>query len=402
MRKHFRKVLTGTLGAGLVLSAFSSASAATENLSAHWAGDQVKRWVAIGYLSGYSDGTVKPDASITRAEFIALVNRTFILPPSSVTVSTYGGSSAFSDLPASGWAYNAVMSAVQAGYLSGYSDGTIRPNEKVTRQEAAAIIAKVNGLTPRPASSLSGFSDYDEIASWSKGSVAAVIGQGYMSGYPDGTFKPEKPLTRAEAVVLLDAASGYTMDDTDNIIAPDENTGSVIDDTYSENGNSVIPPANIEDTDSTELGGDTDADTDNQPAEDTDTSTDTDGTSADDSEDTADSTVKAPDVDTVESGDLSITGTADPDATVRVYSENDTLLGSGTADDEGQFDITVSAVTEGAELTVIAEDADGNESTPVEITVAGQDEDDDTSADDQDSTADEDDSGNADGDSTDQ
>ncbi|MFB5763805.1 S-layer homology domain-containing protein [Paenibacillus medicaginis] len=250
MGKHFRKVLTGALGVGLMLSAFSSASAATENLSTHWAGDQVKRWVAAGYLGGYKDGKVKPDASITRAEFISLINRTLIPPASSVTVSTYGGGSTFSDLSAGSWAYNAMMSAAQSGYLSGYSDGTIRPNEKVTRQEAAAIIAKVNGLTPRPASSLSGFSDYDEIASWSKGSVAAVIGQGYMNGYPDGSFKPEKPLTRAEAVVLLDAASGYTMDDTDNIIAPDENTGSVIDDTYSENDNIVIPPATTEDTDS--------------------------------------------------------------------------------------------------------------------------------------------------------
>jgi hypothetical protein len=381
MGKHFRKVLTGTLGAGLVLSAFSSASAATENLSTHWAGDQVKRWVAAGYLSGYNDGTVKPDASITRAEFVALVNRTFILPPSSVTVSAYGGGSAFSDLPASGWAYNAVMSAAQAGYLSGYSDGTIRPNEKVTRQEAAAIIAKVSGLTPRPASSLSGFSDYDKIASWSKGSVAAVIEQGYMSGYPDGTFKPEKPLTRAEAVVLLDAASGYTMDDTDNIIAPDENTGSVIDDTYSENDHSVILPAATEDTDNTGLGEDANAATGSDPAEDTDTSSGTDSTVDDDSEDSADTTVTAPDVDNVKSGDLSITGTADPEATVRVYSQNDTLLGSGTADDEGQFDIIVPAVTEGAELTVIAEDADGNESTAVEITVAGEDEDDDDSTD---------------------
>ncbi|MFB5266699.1 S-layer homology domain-containing protein [Paenibacillus enshidis] len=381
MGKHFRKVLTGTLGAGLVLSSFSSAFAASENLSAHWAGDQVKRWVAAGYLGGYNDGTVKPDASITRAEFISLVNRTLIPPSSSVPNSTYGAGHAFSDLSAGSWAYNAMVSAAQAGYLGGYSDGTIRPNEKVTRQEAAAIVAKVNGLTPRSASSLSGFSDSDEIASWSKGSVAAVIGQGYMSGYPDGTFKPAKPLTRAEAVVLLDAASGYTMDDTDNIIAPDENTGSVIDDTYSENDNFVIPPATTEDMDSAGPGGDTNTDTDSEPAEDADTSPGTDNTADDDSEDTADTTVTAPDVDAVAGGDLSITGTADPDATVRVYSENDTLLGSGTADGEGQFDITVSAVTEGAVLTVIAEDADGNESTAVEITVADENVDDDGSTD---------------------
>ncbi|MDP4096487.1 S-layer homology domain-containing protein [Paenibacillus sp. P96] len=375
MGKYFRKVVTGALGTGLVLSAFSSASAATENLSTHWAGDQIKRWVAIGTLGGYSDGTLKPDGSITRAEFISLVNRTFGSFTSSaptVADTTYGSTgSGFSDLSSGSWAYNDIMTAVQAGYINGYADDRIRPNQQVTRQEAAAIIAKVIGLTPGSASTLTGFSDADEIASWSRGSVAAVIGQGYMNGYPDGSFKPEKELTRAEAVVILDAASGYTLDDTDNIIAPDENTGSVIDDTYGEDDNMVLPPV--------------DTDAEPEPAEDTDTSTDTEDTAAADSGDAVDTQVSAPDVDAVESGESSITGTADPGVTIRVYSEDDTLLGSDTADEYGLFEVSVSEVTGDAVLRVIAEDADGNESTEVEITVVSEDGNDSTSTEDEDS-----------------
>lgn len=238
MGKKFRKVLTGMVGVGLMLGAFGSVTASAEDLSSHWAGAQVGRWVAAGYINGYNDGAVKPDASITRAEFAALVSRAFITPASSVpnvTYSTYGATMvnpSFSDLSVNNWAYSHLMTAVQAGYLSGYPDGTIRPNKLITRQEAAAIVAKVIGLTNGDTAVLQRFSDSAKVASWSKRSVTEVIQQGYMHGYPDGTFRPTKSLTRAEAIVLLDAASGYTMDNMNSSVAPSKNKGTVTGDTY--------------------------------------------------------------------------------------------------------------------------------------------------------------------------
>lgn len=138
MGKKLRNTVTGVLSTGLILSAFSAAAAAPQTTSGHWAGDQVQRWSATGQL----DGAVKPDAAITRAEFIVLLNRslgTFTQETPAVTDVTYAGgvkvngngSRTFTDVPASHWAYNELTSAVNAGYISGYADNKLKPNGKV-------------------------------------------------------------------------------------------------------------------------------------------------------------------------------------------------------------------------------------------------------------------------------
>lgn len=373
--KQVRKVLAGTLGAGLLFSAFGSASAATENLSNHWAGDQLQRWAATGYLSGYADGTLKPDLTITRAEFISLVNRNFVVTgaDAAVTDDTYG--SGFTDLPSSHWAYDAMMKAVNAGFIGGYADRTIKPNAVVTRQEAAAILAKATGWAPGSASSLTRFSDYDDIASWSRASVAAAISQDAMSGYPDGTFQPTKGLTRAEAIVIIDAASGFNLDGSSTVTPGGPSTG-VIDDTYSEDNSGVVTPPEEEETPVTEVDSD-----DTTAPEDTvdETETTDDATTPENTEDNADredaaneSAVAAPSVDPVKAGDSTIQGTAEAGSIIRVYSGN-TLLSSITARPDGSFSVLVGTQPEGVELTVYAEDVDGNESEHLTITVLDED-----------------------------
>ncbi|MFK4304031.1 hypothetical protein ABH892_004170 [Paenibacillus sp. RC254] len=386
MGNKFRNTVTSVLSTGLILSAFSAAAAAPQNTSGHWAGDQVQRWSATGKL----DGAVKTDAAITRAEFIVLLNRslgTFTQDTPAVTDVTYAdsvqvngnGNRTFTDVPASHWAFNELTNAVNAGYISGYADNKLKPNGKVTRQEAAAIVGKAIGLTAGNAADVTKFIDSEKIGSWAKKSVAAAAEQKIINGYPDGKFQPLKSLTRAEAVAILDAASGYNLSAVDNLTSTpggtvtDSTYGNVTDSTY---GNtSTAPGSETEDsstsTDSTTTN--TDSTTNNSTDTTTDSSTATD-TSTDTTTDSNTDAVASSDtlkVNEVHDGEGTITGTAKAGSTVTVYS-NDLPIGSEVAKDDGTFSISVLTQKATVRLVVKAVDEDGSESAPVEISVSGK------------------------------
>lgn len=102
------------------------------------------------------------------------------------------------------WAKSQICVMQEKGYIGGYPDGTFKPNKAITRQEAASVIAKIKNLAPSKNSrKTDSFTDKDKIAKWSKSGIDAVVERGYMSGYPDGTFRPNQPMTRAEVVALL-------------------------------------------------------------------------------------------------------------------------------------------------------------------------------------------------------
>ncbi|MGG4500807.1 S-layer homology domain-containing protein [Paenibacillus polymyxa] len=378
MGKKLRTTITGVLSTGLILSAFSAAAAAPQTTSGHWAGDQVQRWSATGQL----DGAVKPDAAITRAEFIVLLNRslgTFTQELPAVTDVTYAGgvkingngSRTFTDVPASHWAYNELTSAVNAGYISGYADNKLKPNGKVTRQEAAAIIGKAIGLTAGNAADVTKFIDSDKIGSWAKKSVAAVAEQKIINGYPDGKFQPLKPLTRAEAVAILDAASGYNLSPVDNLTTTPG--GTVTDSTYSNvtnstYGNTSTTSGSETEDSSTSTSTDSTTTTDNSTTTETSTETTTNTDTTTDTATDADATSNALKVNDVYDGEGTITGTAKAGSTVTAYS-NDLPIGSAVAKDDGTFSISVLTQKATVRLVIKAKDTDGHESKPVEISV---------------------------------
>ncbi|PNQ85017.1 S-layer homology domain-containing protein [Paenibacillus polymyxa] len=378
MGKKLRTTITGVLSTGLILSAFSAAAAAPQTTSGHWAGDQVQRWSATGQL----DGAVKPDAAITRAEFIVLLNRslgTFTQELPAVTDVTYAGgvkingngSRTFTDVPASHWAYNELTSAVNAGYISGYADNKLKPNGKVTRQEAAAIIGKAIGLTAGNAADVTKFIDSDKIGSWAKKSVAAVAEQKIINGYPDGKFQPLKPLTRAEAVAILDAASGYNLSPVDNLTTTPG--GTVTDSTYSNvtnstYGNTSTTSGSETEDSSTSTSTDSTTTTDNSTTTEASTETTTNTDTTTDTATDADATSNTLKVNDVYDGEGTITGTAKAGSTVTAYS-NDLPIGSAVAKDDGTFSISVLTQKATVRLVIKAKDTDGHESEPVEISV---------------------------------
>ncbi|WP_408892914.1 InlB B-repeat-containing protein [Paenibacillus taichungensis] len=198
-KKKLRGAVVSALSLSMALSSLSVVSAQSVNdVQGHWAEQQIQSWIENGSLKGYQDGSVKPNNSITRAEFITLVNRMFgFTDPSAAD---------FKDLSPSNWAYNDVAKAVNAGYVKGYSDNTFHPGSNVSRQEAATMISNILGLNTSNTEEIKQFTDAGKIPTWSQGSVAAVIEKGIMKGYPDGTFQAQKQLTRAEAVVLIESA----------------------------------------------------------------------------------------------------------------------------------------------------------------------------------------------------
>lgn len=194
MRKKIRRGAILLLSTTLVLGASSSLFAESPtDIQGHWAEKQMENWMNKHWIKGYPDGSFKPNHTISRAEFVTLVNKVF-----EFTEKSDGN---FADISTDGWYAEEVSKARAVGYISGFRDGTFKPMEPISRQETAAIIVRLKGLNVDNQLNLP---YVDEIPEWSGGAIHAVTKAGYMKGYPGGIFKPNQALTRAEAVSLLD------------------------------------------------------------------------------------------------------------------------------------------------------------------------------------------------------
>ncbi|MDG0792624.1 S-layer homology domain-containing protein [Cohnella ginsengisoli] len=192
------KVWACAIALSMLGTGWGSAASAAE-LPGHWAQDTLNAWMNKGWLAGFGSGGLQPDQPVTRAEFATLAVRAFGLQADGA------GAGKYSDVREGSWYAGAIYAAAGAGILSGYPDGTIRPSRSVTREEAAVVLAKLDGLSETGAIEPA-FSDASDVRSWSKASVGSAVYSKLLGGYPDGTFRPAKAMTRAEAVVALDKA----------------------------------------------------------------------------------------------------------------------------------------------------------------------------------------------------
>lgn len=195
MKKHtlLQRLLPLAMLGAMLLTAVPAA-AAFHDTAGHWAEKTLNEWQDKGLIDGYGDGSFQPNGTVTRAEFIKLVNRTLGFTAESEI--------SFSDVTERDWFHAEVAKAVTAGYAQG-SGGLFRPNQPVTRAEAAAMLARAAGLAANEERA-DAFADAASIPAWAKGSVGAAAEAGYMTGYPNGAFGALDPITRAEAVVTLD------------------------------------------------------------------------------------------------------------------------------------------------------------------------------------------------------
>lgn len=201
MGKNFtNKLLPLALTAAMIVPSVP-AMAAPSDIAGHWAESVITQWQSKGLIQGYEDGTFKPNNTITRAEFVTLMNN--------AKGFWSEGSINFSDVKNGSWFYSAVARAVAAGYVKGYSDDSFKPGNTITRAEAAVMIANAARLSANEAGAYR-FTDVGSIPAWARGSVGAVVAAGYMTGYPDGSFDANASISRAEAVSSLNRMLGGT------------------------------------------------------------------------------------------------------------------------------------------------------------------------------------------------
>ena len=198
MRKTIVRLITALVLSALLLGLLCAGSARAavtfSDVKGHWGESYIYSGVEKGYIKGYTDGTFKPDKTVTRAEFSKMLNQAIGMN----RVATVG----FTDVPTTAWYFDEVRKAVAAGYIAGYSDNTFRPDIPITRQEAAVIVARVVS-EPGTAKSVTALGDSGSIASWALPYVRTVYTKGYMVGDELGRFNPESPLTRAAAAKVI-------------------------------------------------------------------------------------------------------------------------------------------------------------------------------------------------------
>ena len=149
----------------------------------------------IAYVIGYEDETVRPENNITRAE-VAMIFFRLLTDETRDAALTEVNS--YSDVAAGDW-YNTAVSTMSAlGIIKGYPDGTFKPNNFITRAEFAAIAARFDNHTSTGAVSFSDLEDH-----WAAEEVSRAAELGWVNGYPDGTFRPDQYITRAEAMALI-------------------------------------------------------------------------------------------------------------------------------------------------------------------------------------------------------
>ncbi|WP_177217978.1 S-layer homology domain-containing protein [Paenibacillus algorifonticola] len=160
----------------------------------HWANKTVDVFVKLGIVNGYENNAFRPNASITRAEFATIISKVFgITGPAS-------GDSELSDVSGH-WAEAAIGSLQASGVISGYKDGTFKPNQEINRAEIIAILAKIINLDSVNTADAPAFTDINQV--WNKEQIEKAAAAGIVSRAGDGTFQPNNQASRAEALTMV-------------------------------------------------------------------------------------------------------------------------------------------------------------------------------------------------------
>lgn len=197
----YNVTLNRALRAGEVITVEAKEAGRTARTTNYTVGGQAVSTEKVSqpaYISGFPDGTFKPGKEVTRAEavrmFVKLVNNGAELPKNPTT--------SFKDAN-NAWYSDEINYAVAKGFIKGYSDGTFKPNQAITRAEFAQMISTFvkNGYP--------GTGSFKDIKGhWASDAISALYGNKNIKGYGDGTFKPDQKLTRAEAVTILNSVFG--------------------------------------------------------------------------------------------------------------------------------------------------------------------------------------------------
>lgn len=204
MFSHMKKTLAAAVFCltavvlGAALSAVPAAAAGYSDIEGHWAQERIERWSDSGILSGYVDGTFRPNGQISRAELSSILFRLLKLEPIDHHYH-------YADLTPDKWYYESLSTMHTLGAALNTGD-RMYPEQSLTREEAVYMIAKsfFVGEDRADRSNLTGVPDGGAIQDRFSSRVGKMMAEGYISGYPDGSFGPGQPITRAEIITIID------------------------------------------------------------------------------------------------------------------------------------------------------------------------------------------------------
>lgn len=185
-----------------VMAAIKGAGPLLTDITGHWAMNSINKLLNLGCISGYPDGTFKPDHTITRAEFATVLVKAYKLEDN--------GGRVFADT-ALHWAKDYIATAAANGLVNGYDENIFGPDDLITREQMAVMLVKAAKLTP--VSGQTGFADSAIISSWANEAIATAVTSGILRGYPDNTIQPQGCASRAEAVTAVIKAMNKTQVD---------------------------------------------------------------------------------------------------------------------------------------------------------------------------------------------
>ena len=164
----------------------------------------------FAYIVGYGNGKVRPQNNITRAEVATIF---FRLLTDDVRDENLTKTNRYSDVAATSWYNTAVSTLSSMGIITGYPDGTFRPNAAITRAEFAAIAARFDNDGDKTAAKFS-----DIATHWAKDEISIAYNNGWITGYPDGTFGPQRDITRAETMTLVNRVPNRQPETEDDLL----------------------------------------------------------------------------------------------------------------------------------------------------------------------------------------
>lgn len=194
---EFSSGVTSVNGFGLeavarLNEAYRELTYARNDITGHWAENNINKMLSLGAVTGYPDGSFNPDNSITRAEFATILVKAFNLTPRN--------GKSFADT-AEHWAKDYITTAASYEIVSGYNTNTFGPDDLITREQMAVMIVKAAKLTV--VNEETTFADSADISAWARDAVVTAVKNDIIKGYPDNTFKPKGNATRAEAVTVI-------------------------------------------------------------------------------------------------------------------------------------------------------------------------------------------------------
>ena len=164
----------------------------------------------FAYIVGYGNGEVRPQNNITRAEVATIF---FRLLTDDVRDENLTKTNRYSDVAATSWYNTAVSTLSSMGIITGYPDGTFRPNAAITRAEFAAIAARFDNDGDKTAAKFS-----DIATHWARDEISIAYNNGWITGYPDGTFGPQRDITRAETMTLVNRVLNRQPETEDDLL----------------------------------------------------------------------------------------------------------------------------------------------------------------------------------------